>query len=88
MGESKAHPCFPGHPPPPSSFLSTHLPSNGLIVDEVSEIQGGGPGVIQIVDAAAAGLLLLPPGHGQLVSARDLDLTPKVINPSCYLKLH
>ena len=51
----------------------THLPSNGLIVDEVTEVQGGAPGVIQIIDAGAAGLPLLPLGYGQLVPAGGLD---------------
>ena len=57
----------------PTGPLSTHLPSNGLIVDEVTEVQGGAPGVIQIIDAGAAGLPLLPLGHGQLVPAGGLD---------------
>ena len=57
----------------PTGPLSTHLPSNGLIVDEVTEVQGGAPGVIQSIDAGAAGLPLLPLGHGQLVPAGGLD---------------
>ena len=50
---------------------SADLSSNGLIVDEVSKVHGGSPGVILIEDAGAAELCLLPLGHGQLVP-RDL----------------
>lgn len=48
------------------------LSNNGLVVDEVSEVHGGDPRVILVEDAAAAGLLLLPLGHGQLVPREAL----------------
>ena len=66
---------------------STHWPSqsadlsnNGLVVDEVSEVHGGDPRVILIKDAAAAGLLLLPLGHSQLVPREALGQASKVMN--------
>lgn len=63
--------------PPPlastSSSFSADLPCNGLVVDEVSEIHSGSPRVIQIVDAGAAGLFLLPLCYGQLVPTGDVD---------------
>lgn len=49
--------------PSPSADLS----NNGLVVDEVSEVYGGGQRIVLIVDAGAAGLFLLPLGHNQLV---------------------
>ena len=64
---------------------SADLSSNGLIVDEVSKVHGGSPGVILIEDAGAAELCLLPLGHGQLVPRDALVRGPWSLSLSCSL---
>ena len=73
-------------PPNPSLISqSADLSSNGLIVDEVSKVHGGSPGVILIEDASAAGLCLLPLGHSQLVPRDVLVRGPWSLSLSCCL---
>ena len=74
-------PCLP----PLTLPQSTDLSSNGLIVDEVGEIHSGGPRVVLIVDAGAAGFLLLPPSHCQLVPREALVRPPWSLPLSCCL---
>lgn len=53
-----------------------HLVGDGFVVDEVSEGNGGRPGVVLVVDAGAGGLLFLPPGDGQFVPVGEGGARP------------
>lgn len=56
----------------PQSSLATDLPSDGLVVDEASEVHSRGPRVILVEDTGTARLLLLPLGHSQLIPREAL----------------